>query len=538
MEVSSGKVDAVSLSLASAIAPSCAQYSFSSQQVTPSANSILLASLSQRQRLDRFADIVGFLARADKLSTSVDCFNALDEISSTLFRVYNASDAAYSDISTCWYGLPELNPCGTLGLGLWYWQKKRHTAKSIGRHHSPQQAQQFQSAKQESLENNSELQYNSMFQKYMVRWSIRAQRQQKDNKLGNGSSLTTSSTSTSAASSAHSPYSARYSTEWLPPMISINSDTGLLESWNEPDFQSDQKAEFVLILDPPVYLPYTVAESLDATVEPPSSPDRDHYINSAFSNTNRTVTHPNGGETKLDISFSSLVPDSFVKVTEVPIAHPKDLPNILLHLRKAILIDSICQSLGLGEKVVAQDQDLAREDEDEDDEVLDSELMLIDALLESDIPTDTNPTPTITKKEEGTKSNDTNNTNGTNNISNSNNNSNTNSGEGAVLTSYQTNVSLIEENDEIYLLVNLPFLNDFAFRVKPTIKQGDGSRVIGLNIGHAGFGKSTENSNNNLTAKSPDIDIQGLETKLTTALELTEDLGIVCAYVERYLTEQ
>lgn len=53
----------------------------------------------------------------------------------------------------------------------------------------------------------------------------------------------------------------------------------------------------------------------------------------------------------LNVSFTSLVPYSFVKVVEIPIAHPRDLPGIILNLRKAILIDTLCRSLNLHETV-------------------------------------------------------------------------------------------------------------------------------------------------------------------------------------------
>lgn len=507
MDTQNKKITNVSLSLASQ-EPSNPQYSFSSPSVFPLANTILLQSLTERQRLDRFANILGFLACADKLSTSVDCFRAIDELSVTLFRVYNSSDSAYSDIATSWYGIPELNPCGTLGLGLWYWQKKRHTAKIAGRHFS-------QTADENKLtdQNDQSDDFDEEFQKYMLRWSIRGQQQHQDNSSQQQQQQQQQNQQQQQGKTAK--YAVRYSSTWLGPMLTINPNTGLVESWNDPEFVPDQKAEFVLLLDPPVYLPYTVAAMLNATTDS-SENETKYYLNQIFQSFQRIVSHPNGKETKFEVSFSSLVPYSFVKVTEIPISHPRDLPEIIKQLRKAILIDSLCESMSFNKKSANTQLD-TDEDDGEDDEALDSELLLIDALLESDF-TANKGHGKIGGEKEFLSSVATRNENA----------------ENTVQSTLLTNISLIEENDEAFILVNLPGLNDFSFRVSPHVQEGDGSRFIGLRVGHVGFGS---NKSCNSESSLGDLDIQGLQTKLASALELTEDLGIACAYVERLLSD-
>jgi hypothetical protein len=505
MDTQSKKITNVSLSLASQ-EPSNPQYSFSSPSVFPLANTILLQSLTERQRLDRFANILGFLACADKLSTSVDCFRAIDEVSATLFRVYNASESAYSDIATSWYGIPELNPCGTLGLGLWYWQKKRHTAKIAGKHFS--QTPDENNRDDKSGQSNE---FDQEFQKYMLRWSIRGHQQHKDN----NSHQQQQNHHQQPQQGRSAKYAVRYSANWLGPMLTINPNTGLVESWNEPEFAPDQKAEFVLLLDPPVYLPYTVAATLNATTDN-SENESKYYLNQIFRSSQRIVLHPNGKETKFEVSFSSLVPNSFVKVTEIPISHPRDLPEVIKQLRKAVLIDSLCQSMSL-DKNTADPQPDTDEDNGEDDEALDSELLLIDALLESDFSTNSGHGK-IGGNKDSSATMITRNENG----------------ENITQSTLLTNISLIEENDEIFISVNLPGLNDFSFRVSPHIQDGDGNRFMSLRVGHVGF-----DSRKSVDAKSilNDIDIQGVQTKLTSALELTEDLGIACAYIERFFSK-
>lgn len=577
----------VSLSLASAIEPSSELHSFSSQHITPSANSILFAALSERQRLDRFANIVGFLACADKLSTSVDCFRALDEIASTVFRVHVASESSGGDslesVNQSPYGVPELNPCGTLGLGIWYWQTKRHLASAAMAERNREKRKRGTATPvsdtdtgaaepQQQIAAGAEVDA-SAFSKYMVRWSIRAQNTHgpgnKDISTGN-SALGSSNPDGMQQSTSHLKYSARYSTEWMLPILSMNPDSGLVESWNEPDFQPDQKAEFVLLLDPPVYLPYTLAESLDATTEPPVSAssirnstavEGEYYLNNVFSHSHRTVVDPGTGrETRFDVSFSSLVPYSFVKVTEVPIAHPRDLPVILEHLRKAVLVDTLFRSLNLDQKHSpvsgadgSSDGDgVENEDDDDDDEALDSELMLIDALLESDMAgsgSEGSAARLAATNQEATRTDNTlngskitiNGLNPTNGANTTNNNPETTANGDPTTTApnsfqnYQTDVSLLEEGDQTYILVSIRSLQDLAFRVSPVVTVGKGRRAVELQVSHVGLGPRAA-SDGSATATAAVL--EELKKKVGRALEMTEDLGMVCAYIAKCLAEQ
>lgn len=512
------QLEQVTFSLSSIDEPSDERHSFTSQAVNPSINQIILSAL-RKPRLDQFAKIFSFLACADRISDSgVDCFRALDEISHTLFLIYESSPQLFSDLSTTWYGIPEFNVNNLLGLGLWYWQSHRHAFKvlehKMDRLHKQKRASgngntsknpQFHDPfHHDSLSNNQTSNNNSnngnknfeenakyereqhallkelsgignvsdqpyYFQKYMLRWTVRPigdtaiqHLEHLEPPPSNMSKIPTSIGATSAAypfangNSAHSgklprrsPYAIRYSTEWLPnssnnqgvpgsssssgsQQVAINIDTGLVEQWApDPEFRP-VSGEFVLLLEPPVYFPRHMATQMDAVFEQDST----SYLNNTFVNSRRRVFGPNkessskmdesrhsvsrdgdvemtdafhtgrdtnregssagtgtgsqtdgasvllgsgfahGGSTAeavssffdgnhentnsdefmdLEINFSSFIPYSFVKVVEIPVSHPKNLPNIILNLRKCILLDTLCRSLNLHELSVPYD---------------------------------------------------------------------------------------------------------------------------------------------------------------------------------------
>lgn len=110
----------------------------------------------------------------------------------------------------------------------------------------------------------------------------------------------------------------------------------------------------------------------ETSIKPEEKPKNDHaveegtsvllgngYAHGTSNNKRETDSACDDDTLDLDISFTSLVPYSFVRVVEIPMAHPRDLPGIILNLRKAILIDTLCRSLNLHETVQDANVDAA-----------------------------------------------------------------------------------------------------------------------------------------------------------------------------------
>lgn len=531
-----------------------------------------------------------------------------------------------------------------------------------------------------------------------------------------------------------SRYAIKHSRNWLPQEFHINESTGLVENWDavEPDFTSNtvgrNGGECVLMLEPPVFLPYHIAAQMNSV----SDSMAQSYLSAAFVSSQRRMYGPKkhgnannnnnnnsksgashgagslaskedgsaekdgsvptnstrgsselnytfkgsiseasgsknlnkseaaaaasakkehdiedgtsvllgngyahcptssekeeqfGDEDTLDlnVSFTSLVPYSFVKVVEIPIAHPQDLPGIILNLRKAILIDTFCRSLNLHETVVQENANsnvgmtggvglqartgqgsnniqvpgvavgLGRKsgapggkgnaigsngaqvmissnnngEVEEGDEAMDSDLLLLDTLLEAanKLGNKQNKDDTNFKKLVAaagragsfsemdapprlqTESQDGSATTGIGG----------NEPASAELKSVDkalaVNVSLVEENNDVHITVAIPSLNHFSFWITPTLKaQG----ILGVTVSHMEFaaGKFSANrkanvnndtsssaiaiddDDENLNGDDSDLDLSATATKLATALELTEDLGLVCRYLSHKL---
>lgn len=675
-DLNTEQLDQVTFSLASEISPSDEHHSFTSQSISPSANEIILRAL-QQPRLDQFAKIFSFLACADRISSdsAVDCFRALDEISHTLFRIAQASPSIFSDLSTSCYGIPEFNVNNTLGLSLWYWQSHRHGYRTLER---KIHKKQLKNRGQQNTQPNStkftdpfsHIQINVKpeistsapgssgsihksapqdnilqelmgignvgppyyFQRYMMRWTIRPTGDTAVQHLehldppppsgslegpGNNDSQYFGGKQNRAGTNHNSKYGVRYSNEWLPEMLQINEDTGLVEAWGpEPEFRP-ATGEFALLLDPPIYLPRHVAIQLDAVVDTSA----DSYINAAFVSSRRRVYgpkksrkesiikregstttqggnnstveghqgsitgkaeeshfphhekgegeksstlfgdgHSHGQEDEededaldLDVSFSSLVPYPFVKVVEIPISHPRDLPRIVLLLRKSIMIDTLCRSLNLHETFNSQEagngprgsssngktgnvSGQTDQDDEEDDEALDSDLLLIDTILEAattmnakrlkilnNIRSSLSASSSAIDDDEGGSNDNT-----SDDVSNIMEKSDLFERELAI------NVSLVEENDEVHLTVSIPFLSHFSFWVTPTLKPPGN---IGYSLSHINFSSTLPNGAT-ISGSSDDLDLVGLATKLSAALEMTEDLGLVCRFLSHRLCKK
>lgn len=446
-------------------------------------------------------------------------------------------------------------------------------------------------------------------------------------------------------------YGIRYSTTWLPDMVHFKEETGLVDNWGPEPEQRPMNSvggELVLMLEPPVFLPYHVATQMDAvsdtipqsylsaafvtsqrriygpkkhgngssasgnanaaeknkekengtassttesvsnipqngsvgetSIKPEEKPKNDHaveegtsvllgngYAHGTSNNKRETDSACDDDTLDLDISFTSLVPYSFVRVVEIPMAHPRDLPGIILNLRKAILIDTLCRSLNLHETVQDANVDAAGGiglrgasagnrpvpgvgrnkgaldskvpgmrpastqvssktggENEEEDEALDSDLLLLDTLLEA--ANNLSHKHIASQFQAGTTDNA--------------NDPSTASGEVNVTEKkLLVNISLVEENDDVHITVSLPALNQLSFWITPQLKS---EGVLGIQASHLEFSSQGSNpnggaSNEMVIDDEPEVDVEELATKISAALELTEDLGLVCRYLSRTL---
>lgn len=275
-----GRVVNVALSMASNIQPSDPKHSFMSTDcVEPSASSIVFDSL-KRSRLDKFGTILGFLSKSDKLSSSIDCFRSLDEVAHALFLIHDNLPPTELDYSMG-YGRPIINPGGMLGLGAWYWTKQRYVDSSNPRYHAY--------------------------------WGFREI--PKTGFVGT------------------SKYAVKYTQQWL--------QDAQFQVWNNPDPLDDAEAEFVLSLDPPVWIPGPLAKSYDAEL---AGEKTTTCLNPQLAQAKTGIVLPNGSSTAIHFTAANLMPYLFVKVDTIPIAHPRDLKAIFAHLRKYILLETLWKS--------------------------------------------------------------------------------------------------------------------------------------------------------------------------------------------------
>lgn len=508
-------------------------------------------------------------------------------------------------------------------------------------------------------------------------------------------------------------YAIKYGRNWLPGVFHINECTGLVDNWDsvEPQPINDSTVgrmggECVLMLEPPVFLPYHIATQMNSVSDTiaqsylsasfvssqrrlygpkkhgnsnnssNNSASSSHFSNPLASKdgeadeANKTATGalargskdfhgtssegngsnslgqseasasakkehdveegtsvllgngyahcPTSDDQKentqdedildLNVSFTSLVPYSFVKVVEIPIAHPRDLPGIILNLRKAILIDTLCRSLnlhetvqenggsssgvaggiglltrtgqgngsrqipgvavGLGRKsgapggkgnaigsngaqvMISSNSNTGNE---EGDETLDSDLLLLDTLLDAaNTLDDKRIKDSVNFKKLVAAAGRAGSFSGTDMPprfhKNANGSDELESGETkSAGKSLHVNISLVEENKDVHITVAIPSLNHFSFWITPTLKnQG----ILGVTVSHMEFvgGAPNYRQNPNDGASSDaividdeeledrDLDLTATATKLATALELTEDLGLVCRYLDRRLS--
>lgn len=182
------------------------------------------------------------------------------------------------------YGIPVLNPLKTLGMGLWYWSRGRHLPDH--------------DASDEST-------------RYYALLDLRPS-------LGPAS-----------------PYALKYSDKWVQ-----DPTKGV---WVEPPTDVDTKAELLLTLTPPVLAPRPWATRINAVVAPETV-----AMNRPSGRSSRRVYCPDGVTETIDVTWANVAPFDTVRVQQIPIAHPRDIPNILSELRRYAVIETLWSSLVKG----------------------------------------------------------------------------------------------------------------------------------------------------------------------------------------------
>ncbi|KAA8915642.1 hypothetical protein TRICI_002223 [Trichomonascus ciferrii] len=128
---------------------------------------------------------------------------------------------------------------------------------------------------------------------------------------------------------------AGYSTEWVK---SVNEDGSSVE-WNEPSRIENSKAEFVLELAPPIKVPLHLAQELHEQVdgEVTSEECMGRYSRKVYVRENEGYS--------FEFMYANLVPSEMIRITEIPISHPKELPRILSKLRQLAIISTLWESV-------------------------------------------------------------------------------------------------------------------------------------------------------------------------------------------------
>uniref|UniRef100_A0A060T891 Mediator of RNA polymerase II transcription subunit 1 n=1 Tax=Blastobotrys adeninivorans TaxID=409370 RepID=A0A060T891_BLAAD len=305
------EVSNVNLSLASTVNPSNPDTSVLSKSLQSTADSILLKLLKE-PRLDRFAKVLSVLATTDRLSlpNSPDCFVAIDEIATALIKITNEINPQKDPSSP--YGVPGLNRDSSIGLSIHYWTDRAHNGHS------------------------------TTTREHCVHWQVREKAYEDSQRDVQNTGV-------------------RYSTGWVS---SVNKQDQSVQ-WNEPEVIKGTKAEFVLVLDPPIMMPDSKATELNATIS-------SKKINDGIKRYKASVYSRTGDLQTIDFIYSSLLRSPLVEVTEIPISHPKDLPNILGTLRQHSLISALWQS------VTGEERRSAVENEHHDENL----MSFADAIVE------------------------------------------------------------------------------------------------------------------------------------------------------------
>ncbi|ANB15286.1 hypothetical protein AWJ20_2912 [Sugiyamaella lignohabitans] len=270
-----------------------------------SSEEIILKSLRE-PRLDKFAKILAFLSRLDKLSgKQADCFRVVDEISNALHVIYESQKVhkIQNPDRLLDYGVPVINPDGFLGLGIQYWSfNNDETIDILGGKSS----------------------------KWLAFFDVKDKSEVQNNET-NGSNT----------------FPLLYTQDW----VSIDGDR---VKWADPEPLKDTNGRLVLRLDPPVIVSEAMAIQLGAELNDNSENSSTGNIrhsailnnmNRRVGSTSRVINNSDNSTTQIDISYANLLPYSLIQLAEIPVNHPRDIQSILSHLRSFLILRKVWTSL-------------------------------------------------------------------------------------------------------------------------------------------------------------------------------------------------
>lgn len=291
--------------------------------------------------LGRFASNLSYLAQMDRLKkeTDTDCFAALDGLYKNLRRLHakesdNSVERAGAQragmVATCKKsGKPTMHARDSLGLSLDYWRQNRFLGED----------EQSASSKMDLDE------------------------AEHGGRPKEGKDLWTLSISAEKSNTAIMPYAPlRVSDQWLPAEFTLPAeDSGEGISWLEPSSSDNgaPKPYFNATLDPPVVLPYNIADAILKTFNVHSIPDVQNipsYLSLLLSNASGSrvpsssvanelssitslqdvLSVSKGDQTIVQHRYTldNAKPDFGFLLRELPFSHPKQLVELMPTLRQ------------------------------------------------------------------------------------------------------------------------------------------------------------------------------------------------------------
>ncbi|KAK7206197.1 mediator of RNA polymerase II transcription subunit 1-domain-containing protein [Myxozyma melibiosi] len=267
----------------------------------PQRQTVLYNNL-QEPTLDSFARNVERFARLDRLSPGPeklaagesDNFQIIENLYKTaLARIHKHECSLHLDPESEGHGLPVIDDDGVLGLSIWYWSR------------------------QHKLSNDSS---TTSKEKWRVIVEIDTGRS------GSG-------------------WGVLQNNDYIGSDI-VNPNGGI--NWQEPDYSNleDQSNGFVLVLDPPVLIPYYDAAILDPNgeAEAETIPTLEGTeFKSLYSR--RTIYDRNGDPIEYGFSLSSARMPETRRVEKIYISHPRQIQSVFEILRQSIRVRSLIDSV-------------------------------------------------------------------------------------------------------------------------------------------------------------------------------------------------
>ncbi|KAK9459351.1 mediator of RNA polymerase II transcription subunit 1-domain-containing protein [Lipomyces oligophaga] len=248
---------------------------------------ILLADL-QSPTLDRFAKNLDRIARQDRLSTAqIDNFHAVATLYLTaLTKIYKHELEVGRDAENEGHGKPIMNGDGVVGLSILYW---------TDRHRVP----------------------SSKSNRYRVLVEI-------DESTGSRGVVQTNA--------------------YLDPEFDLAAKPTM---WQEPDYTGleDQVAGYVLVLDPPVAVPFYDAAILDPSSELSSEISKSTTSTNNPLYSSRTVFDSAGNSILYRFSLAASPAADMQIVDRIYISHPRQIYSVFEILRQSLFTQSLLSSV-------------------------------------------------------------------------------------------------------------------------------------------------------------------------------------------------